>query len=101
MGNVKSIPASLESVMPGYFHDGSKWKDKIKYYNTKSCNKKYSQKGKPCSTRHLTEEEIKRIFVKALNSLVEVKENVIAELSSLIDSVCQTGELTEEHGRIE
>ena len=65
------------------------------------CNKKYSQKGKPCSTRHLTEEEIKRIFVKALNSLVEVKENVIAELRSLIDGICQTRELTEERNRTE
>ena len=35
------------------------------------------------------------------NSLVGDKENVIAELSSLIDSVCQTGELTEERNRIE
>ena len=65
------------------------------------CNKKYSQKGKPCSTRHLTEEEIKQIFVKALNSLMEVKENVIAELRSLIDSVCQTEKLVEEHDRVE
>ena len=65
------------------------------------CNKKYAHKGKPCSTRHLTECEIKQIFVKALNSLVEVKENVIAELRSLIDSVCQTGELVEERGRVE
>ena len=65
------------------------------------CNKKYAHKGKPCTTRHLTEEEIKQIFVKALNSLVEVKENVIAELRSLIDDVCRTGELTEERKRIE
>ena len=66
------------------------------------CNKKYAHKGKPCSTRHLTEEEeIKQIFVKALNSLVEVKENVIAELRSLIDDVCQTVELTEERNRVE
>ena len=65
------------------------------------CNKKYAHKGKPCNTRHLTEEEIKEIFVKALNSLVEVKENVIAELRSLIDSVCQMEELVEEHGRVE
>ena len=57
--------------------------------------------SKPCSTKHLTEEEIKQIFVKALNSLVEVKENVIAELRSLIDSVCQMEELTEEHDRTE
>ena len=65
------------------------------------CNKKYAHKGKPCSTRHLTEEEIKQIFVKALNCLVEVKENVIAELRSLIDGICQTGKLIEEHDRIE
>ena len=65
------------------------------------CNKKYAQKGKTCSTQHLTEEEIKEIFVKALSSLVEVKENVIAELTDLIDSVCQTGELTEERNSIE
>ena len=57
--------------------------------------------SKPCSTRHWTEEEIKQIFVKALNSLVEVKENVIAELRSLIDSVCQTVELTEERDKVE
>ena len=33
--------------------------------------------------------------------MVEVKENVIAELHSLIDSVCQTEELVEEHDRVE
>ena len=65
------------------------------------CNKKYAHKGKPCSTRHLTEDGIKRIFVKALNSLVEVRENVIAELTELIDGVCQTEKLMEEHGKIE
>ena len=65
------------------------------------CNKKYAHKGKPCNTRHLTEKEIKQIFVKALNSLVEVKENVIAELTEMIDSVCQTEELTEERDKVE
>ena len=33
--------------------------------------------------------------------MVEVKENVIAELRSLIDSVCQTGEQIEERGSVE
>jgi phage integrase family site-specific recombinase len=32
---------------------------------------------------------------------VEVKENVIAELRSLIDGICQTRELTEERNRTE
>ena len=65
------------------------------------CNKKYAHKGKPCSTRHLTGEEIKQTFVKALNSLVEVKENVIAELRTLIDSICQTEALPEERDKVE
>ena len=49
----------------------------------------------------MTEEEIKEFFVKALNSLVEVKENVIVELQVLIDSVCKMEELTEEHDSVE
>ena len=65
------------------------------------CNKKYAHKGKPCNTRHLTEEEIKQTFVKALNSLVEVKENVIAELQALIDDICQMEELIEERDKVE
>ena len=86
----------------GAWYGAKVWHSTDKYRRViYRCNKKYSQKGKPCSTRHLTEEEIKQLFVKALNSLVEVKENVIAELRSLIDSVCQTGELLEEHDRVE
>ena len=33
--------------------------------------------------------------------MVEVKDNVIAELRSLIDGICQTRELMEERGRVE
>ena len=32
--------------------------------------------------------------------MVEVKENVIAELRSLIDSICHMGELTEERDKV-
>ena len=65
----------------GGWYGAKVWHSTDKYHRgIYRCNKKYVQKGKPCSIRHLTEEEIKQIFVKALNSLVEVKENVIAEL---------------------
>ena len=86
----------------GAWYGAKVWHSTDKYRRViYRCNKKYAHKGKPCSTRHLTEEEIKQTFVKALNSLVEVKENVIVELRSLIDSVCQTGELVVEHDRAE
>ena len=86
----------------GAWYGAKVWHSTDKYRRViYRCNKKYAHKGKPCNTRHLTEEEIKRIFVKALNSLVEVKENVIVELRSLIDSVCRREELVEERGRVE
>ena len=86
----------------GGYYGAKVWHSTDKYRRIiYRCNKKYAHKGKPCSTRHLTEEEIKRIFVKALNSLVEVKEKVIVELQSLIDDVCQTVELTEERDKVE
>ena len=86
----------------GGYYGAKVWHSTDKYRRViYRCNKKYAHKGKPCSTRHLTEEEIKEIFVKALSSLVEVKENVIAELRSLIDSVCQMEELIEERSMVE
>ena len=86
----------------GGYYGAKVWHSTDKYRRViYRCNKKYAHNGKPCSTRHLTEEEIKQIFVKALNSLVDVKENVIAELQALIDSICRTGELIEEHDRTE
>ena len=86
----------------GGWYGAKVWHSTDKYRRViYQCNKKYAHKGKPCSTRHLTEEEIKRIFVKALSSLVDVKENVIAELRALIDGVCQTEELPEERNKVE
>ena len=86
----------------GGFYGAKVWHSTDKYRRViYRCNKKYAKKGKPCSIRYLTEEEIKQIFVKALNSLVEVKENVITELRCLIDNVFQTEELIEERGRVE
>ena len=86
----------------GGYYGAKVWHSTDKYRRViYRCNKKYAHKRKPCSTRHLTEEEIKQFFVKALNSLVEVKENVIAELRSLIDGICETVELTEERNSTE
>lgn len=47
------------------------------------CNAKYSNE-KRCSTPHVTEEEVQRAFMTALNSLIEVKESVIADCRILM-----------------
>lgn len=59
------------------------------------CNRKYQKGVPPCTTPHLTEEQIKQIFLKALNTLVDVKEETIANLHELNDTVCKTAGLAD------
>ena len=65
------------------------------------CNRKYGKDTTPCNTPHLSEEEIKKTFLKALNALVEAKEETIENLQGLIETVCQIDSLGEERERLE
>ena len=63
------------------------------------CNHKYAG-GKPCSTSHLDEDTIKAEFVKAFNSLIENKDEVIAEYRDIIKQLTDTTALEEEATRL-
>ena len=64
------------------------------------CNRKYGKDTTPCNTPHLSEEEIKKMFLKALNALVEAKEETIENLQELIETVCQIDSLGAEQERL-
>ena len=64
------------------------------------CNRKYGKDTPPCNTPHLTEEEIKQMFLKVLNALVDAKEETIENLQGLIETVCQTESLDAEQERL-
>ena len=64
------------------------------------CNRKYGKDTPPCNTPHLSEEEIKKLFLKALNALVEAKEETIENLQELIETVCQIDSLGAEQERL-
>ena len=64
------------------------------------CNRKYGKDIPPCNTPHLSEEEIKKLFLKALNALVEAKEETIENLQELIETVCQIDSLGAEQERL-
>ena len=64
------------------------------------CNRKYGKDTPPCNTPHLSEEEIKKLFLKALNALVEAKEETIENLQELIETVCQIDTLGAEQERL-
>lgn len=78
------------------------WHSKDKYRKViYRCNRKYGKDTPPCNTPHLTEEEIKQMFLKALNALVDAKEETIENLQGLIDTVCRTDALVAEQESLE
>ncbi len=61
------------------------------------CNDKYKTKGKVnCRTPHLRENEIKDLFVSALNKITDDKDEVINNLETLIDLKADTTPLEQE-----
>ena len=64
------------------------------------CNRKYGKDTPPCNTPYLSEVEIKKLFLKALNALVEAKEETIENLQELIETVCQIDSLGAEQERL-
>ena len=78
---------------------GSKvWHSNSKYKRTVfQCNKKFKNEKK-CTTQHLTEEEIKQAFVRALNFAITEKDELIENAHIMMEMVCDTTELTaKEH----
>ena len=81
---------------PVVWHSNDRFKRKI--YR---CVDKYKTKGEPCKSPHFTEEEIKRIFLKALNSFVKIKKDVRLEVQSMIEMFCTTATLEIEKNNAE
>ena len=79
---------------------GSKvWHSNDKYRKVVyRCNGKYKGDCK-CGTPHLTEDEIKALFLKALNTLFGIKDEVVGNLTELRGMVSDTTMLTEERER--
>lgn len=62
------------------------------------CNHKYGDGN--CQTPHVTEEEIKAMFIKAYNRLLSEKEEIIANAELMRATLCDTSELAAERDRL-
>ena len=83
----------------GAWYGSKVWHSNDKYRKViYRCNGKYKG-GQKCGTPHLTEDEIKSLFLKALNELVGIKDEVLANLTVLQGMVSDTAALTEERER--
>ena len=77
----------------GCFFGSKVWHSKDKYRRVIwRCNHKYSD-GHKCSTPHITEDEIKSLFLKALNKLLEDKNGIIEDLTLLRTMATEVNDL--------
>ncbi len=80
----------------GSYYGSKVWHSNDKYRKVVwQCNYKFKNKQK-CRTCHLTEEQIKKEFVKAFNNLIENKEEVIKDAESTILSLTDTKDIDDQ-----
>lgn len=63
------------------------------------CNRKY--KDEKCQTPHVTEEEVKEMFIKAYNELLSEKKEIIENAEVIRKTLCTTESMIEEKQRLE
>ena len=63
------------------------------------CNHKY--KNEKCQTPHVTEEEVKELFIKAYNELLSEKKEIIENAEIIRKTLCKTESMIEEKQRLE
>lgn len=63
------------------------------------CNRKY--KDEKCQTPHVTEEEVKEMFIKAYNELLSEKKEIIENAEIIRKTLCTTESMIEEKQRLE
>ena len=63
------------------------------------CNHKY--KGEKCQTPHVTEDEVKALFIKAYNELISEKKEIIANAEVIRKTLCTTNTMLAEKQRLE
>lgn len=59
------------------------------------CNAKYKDKDHKCVTPHLTEDEIRAAFIRAVNKLAADREPILADLREIQDTYAGTDDLEE------
>ena len=92
----------------GAFYGPKTWHSNDQYRKVVwQCNNKHKNKGKPCPSPKFSEDEIKAMFVKAVNKLIGDKEEIIRafreirdEVFSTADEEAQLAKLREERAEI-
>lgn len=80
----------------GEFYGPKVWHSNDKYRRVIwQCNAKYKDRKK-CKTPHLTEDEIRDAFIRAVNSLITGRESLLADLREIQETYSGTAGMEEE-----
>lgn len=87
----------------GGWYGAKVWHSNDKYRRVVyQCNNKYKKKDKvACRTPHLTEEQIKRFFITAVNQVITEKEELIDNLRLSLKVICDNSALEKEKRELE
>ncbi len=84
----------------GGFYGSKVWHSTDRYRKViYRCNHKY--KDKKCQTPHVTEEDIKALFITAYNKLISEKKEIIANAEVIRKTLCTTNTMLAEKQRLE
>ncbi len=85
----------------GAWYGSKTWHSTDKYRKVVYlCNRKYSGERK-CTTPHLTEEEIKGLFIRAVNKAFTEKNELVGNARLMMHTLCNTSALEREREKLE
>ena len=85
----------------GEWYGSKTWHSTSKYRRVVwQCNHKYDGEEK-CTTPHLTDDDIKRLFVSAVNQLIGQKETITAALTASLDAAFDLTDIKSEQAELE
>lgn len=85
----------------GEWYGSKVWHSNSKYRRVIwQCNHKFDGDEK-CTTPHLTEDEIKAMFISAVNKLITQKDSIITALTVSLDTAFDTANLKSEQAGLE
>ncbi len=85
----------------GGFYGRKVWHSTSKYANTIwQCNNKFT-KRKFCTTPHLKEEVVKKVFVEAFNSIIQNRDEILANYEQIVEKTINTKAQEKECNKID
>lgn len=85
----------------GSFFGSKVWHSTSKYRRVIwQCNHKFKNEEK-CKTPHLYEEDLKAAFIKAFNSLLENRDEILEGYEAVIETLTDTSRLDKESARLQ